>query len=104
MDRLGLVAFQDQPRHRRSGSLIQAGEDVAVGVHRDSDGRVPEPFTDHLGRDAGGERSRRVAVAQVVQTDAGSPVARTCCLNQPENRWGWIGEPSGWVKTSPESS
>jgi hypothetical protein len=42
------VAFQDQPCHGRGGSLVQARQDVAVGIHRDGDRRVPEPFTDDL--------------------------------------------------------
>jgi hypothetical protein len=51
-----LVAVaQDQPRHRAGGLGVQAGEDVAVGVHGDGDAGVPEPLEDGLGGDAGGE-------------------------------------------------
>ena len=98
------MAFQDQPCHGRGGSLVQARQDVAVGVHRDGDGRVPEPFADDLGRDAGGERRGCIAVAQVVQTDGGQPGGADMLSEPVGEPLGWIGEPSGRVKTSPESS
>jgi hypothetical protein len=65
-----LVAVaQDQPCHRAGGLGIQARQDVAVGVHGDGDAGVPEPLRDDLGRDAGGQGGRGVAVAHVVQPD-----------------------------------
>ena len=48
--RLLLTVAQDQPRHRPGGLGVQAGEDVAVGVHGDGDAGVPEPLGDDLGR------------------------------------------------------
>jgi hypothetical protein len=97
------IAPQDELRHRLGGGGVQAGQDVAVGVEGECDGRVPEPLADDLGRHARRQRRTCVAVADVVQPDLGSPAARLCCSNQRVIRSGWIGAPSGQVNTSPES-
>jgi hypothetical protein len=72
-----LVAVaQDEPGNRAGGLGVQAGEHLAVGVHGDGDGGVPEALGEDLGRDAGGEGGRGVAVANIVQPDpreAGRP-------------------------------
>src|SRR5215211_9463665 len=67
------VAAQDELRYCLGGRCIQAGEDVAVGVEREPDGRVPEPLADDFGRHARCQRRARVAVADVVQPDLGQP-------------------------------
>src|SRR5829696_5412149 len=65
------VAPQDELRYRLGGGGVQAGEDVAVGVEREPDGRVAEPLADDLGRHARRQRRTCVAVADVVQSDLG---------------------------------
>jgi hypothetical protein len=42
------VAPQDELRYRLGGGGVQAGQDVAVGVEGECDGRVPEPLADDL--------------------------------------------------------
>src|SRR5829696_6303454 len=68
-----LVAPQDELRYRLGGGGVQAGQYVAVGIERESDGRVPEPLADDLGRHARRQRRTCVAVADVVQPDLGQP-------------------------------
>src|SRR5215218_8835024 len=65
----GVRAFEDESGDSRGRLLIQARDDVAVGVQGDLDVGVPQALADDLGRDAGGEGRGRVAVAHVVQAD-----------------------------------
>jgi hypothetical protein len=74
---------------------------VAVGVHRDGDGGVAEPFADHLGCDARSQGGARVAVAHVVEPDLRQSGPSDVLLEPVREQMGWIGEPSGCVKTSP---
>src|SRR6266540_3456427 len=68
-----VVVAEDQPGHGAGRELVQAGQDVAVGVHGDGDVRVPQPLADDLCGDAGGQRGGGVAVADVVQPDPRQP-------------------------------
>src|SRR4051812_3664951 len=56
----------------RSGSLLlHRGKDVAVGIERDPDARVPETLRDDLRMHAFREHQRRVRVTQVVEPNMG---------------------------------
>jgi hypothetical protein len=53
--RLSVAVAQDEPGDRAGGLGVQTGQHMAVGVHGDGDGRVPEALGDDLGWDAGGQ-------------------------------------------------
>jgi hypothetical protein len=61
-------------------------KDVTVGVHGDGDVGVAQALAHHLGRDAGGQRRARVAVAHIMQPNPRQP-SRQHMLPEP------IGEP-----------
>ena len=61
----------DECRHRGVGVGLLAGEDMAVDVECEGDGRVAETFGGHANVRAGGEEMRRMRVPEVVQANAG---------------------------------
>jgi len=54
-------ALENEPGDRRCCLLVQAGDDVAVGVEGDLDVGVAQPLADDLGWDAGGQGRGRVS-------------------------------------------
>jgi hypothetical protein len=73
---------QDEPGNLPGGVLVQAGKHVAVSVHRDGDIGVAQALAHHLGRDAGSQRRRRVAVPHIMQPDPRQP-SRPNVLPEP---------------------
>jgi hypothetical protein len=93
--RLLVAVAQDQPRHRVGCLGVQAGQHVALGIHRDGDVGMPQPLADHLGRDAGCQRGGCVAVANVGAGSWGARPSRACCSNHLEKRSGVDGAAVG---------
>jgi hypothetical protein len=58
---------------RPGGHLSQSRYDVAVGVQRDGDARVPEHLRDYLGVPAFRQQQRGTGVPEVVEPYVGQP-------------------------------
>jgi hypothetical protein len=52
-----------------AASALHAGQDVLVGLHRERDVGVTEPFADDFHRDAIFDQQAAVRVAQIVKSD-----------------------------------
>ena len=65
-----------------AASLLHAGQDVLVGLDREGDVGVAEPFADDLDGDAFLDEQAAVGVAEVVEPDRGTPALCTIRLER----------------------
>lgn len=64
------LAEQCRP-NARHGEMLGVRQDVAVGVQRDADLRVPQPLADQRQRHPVQQQERRVAVPEIMYANAG---------------------------------
>src|SRR4051812_8172066 len=96
-------ASEDQGCHLSGGVFLDRRQYVGVRVEGDADVGMSEALADDLRLDAGGEGSGGVAVAKVVEANAGEAGGERGRSKSAVNRWGWTSVPSSRVKTSPVS-